>query len=245
MEFREERGLNRADTEDRAVSLLCRRGLLAHVDMIEAVRRKNAQILYACEDGVMIYETDSRTCMIAADNLEPCRNILKKNTYHQFAVHNRELAEEIQKEYHFSTSVATSQAAWMKEEPPAFDDSGIIRLKPEHAKEVCSHYTTMEDPGEYVEELISRGQMWGMFQNGNLAGFVGEHLEGSMGLLEVVPEYRRQGIGFRLEAYLIRHFVEQGRIPFCQIIEGNDESMNLQKKLGMEVAALPTWWLFD
>ena len=88
MEFREERGLNRADEEDRAVSLLCRRGLLAHVDMIEAVRRKNAQILYACEDGVMIYETDSRTCMIAADNLEPCRNILKKNTYHQYAVHN-------------------------------------------------------------------------------------------------------------------------------------------------------------
>lgn len=235
----------RDEKASQAVIWLSERGVTAHIDMIEAIRRKRAEILYAEKDGVMIYETDSRTCMIAAENLEPCRKILRENTYHQFAIHQKELAEELQEQYHFVSYTATYQAAWMKPTLPVFDDRGIERLRPEHIKEVCSIYGTMEDPGDYVQELIQREQMWGIFENGKLAGFAGEHLEGSMGLLEILPEYRRRGYGFRLEAFLIRHFLEQGRIPFCQVIEGNVESMNLQKKLGMEISEPPTWWLFD
>ena len=222
-------------TSEKAVKWLADRGIVNHIDMIEAIRIKQAEILYAEQDGVMIYETDSQTCMIAAENFEPCRQILSQNTYHQFAVHQKELAEEIQAQYHFATSVLTNQAAWMQKNAPEFDDSGIIALKNEHAKEVCSFYGTMEDPGDYVRELISRGQLWGIFEGDRMAGFAGEHLEGSMGLLEILPEYRRKRYGFRLEAFLIRHFLEHGKLPFCQVIEGNTESMSLQKKLGMAI----------
>lgn len=175
-------------TSEKAVKWLADRGIVNHIDMIEAIRIKQAEILYAEQDGVMIYETDSQTCMIAAENFEPCRQILSQNTYHQFAVHQKELAEEIQAQYHFATSVLTNQAAWMQKNAPEFDDSGIIALKNEHAKEVCSFYGTMEDPGDYVRELISRGQLWGIFEGDRMAGFAGEHLEGSMGLLEILPE---------------------------------------------------------
>lgn len=232
-------------TSEKAVKWLADRGIVNHIDMIEAIRIKQAEILYAEQDGVMIYETDSQTCMIAAENFEPCRQILSQNTYHQFAVHQKELAEEIQAQYHFATSVLTNQAAWMQKNAPEFDDSGIIALKNEHAKEVCSFYGTMEDSGDYVRELISRGQLWGIFEGDRMAGFAGEHLEGSMGLLEILPEYRRKRYGFRLEAFLIRHFLEHGKLPFCQVIEGNTESMSLQKKLGMEISEQPTWWLFN
>lgn len=230
---------------DSALKWLSDRGVVNHIDMIEAIRIKKAEILYSSQEGVMIYEKESQTCMIAAENFEPCRRILAQNTYHQFAVHQKELAEEIQAQYHFSTRVLTNQAAWMQKKAPAFDDSGIITLNQEHASQVCSFYGTMEDPGDYVRELISRGQMWGIFEQEKMAGFAGEHLEGSMGLLEILPEYRRKRYGFRLEAFLIRHFLENGKIPFCQVIEGNTESMSLQKKLGMEISEQPTWWLFN
>lgn len=101
-------------TSEKAVKWLADRGIVNHIDMIEAIRIKQAEILYAEQDGVMIYETDSQTCMIAAENFEPCRQILSQNTYHQFAVHQKELAEEIQAQYHFATSVLTNQAAWMQ-----------------------------------------------------------------------------------------------------------------------------------
>lgn len=241
---RGERGREEQERE-KAAAWLAGRGAVAHVDMIEAIRRKQAEILYAGEEAVMIYEADSRTCMIAAEDPAPCRAILERNTYYQFAVHHKGLAGEIQKKYHFPKSLVTYQCAWTRKEPLEADGSGIRLLGPEHADEVCSYYGTMGDPGDYVRELIRRGQMWGIFENGRMAGFAGEHLEGSMGLLEIVPEYRRRGFGYRLEAFLIRHFLKQKRVPFCQVIEGNEESMRLQKKLGMEIAEPPTWWLFD
>ena len=39
---------------------------------------------------------------------------------------------------------------------------------------------------------------FGAFVDGQLAGFVGEHSEGSMGMLEIFPAYRRRGLGYSL-----------------------------------------------
>ncbi|MFQ7452543.1 MAG: GNAT family N-acetyltransferase [Flavonifractor plautii] len=39
--------------------------------------------------------------------------------------------------------------------------------------------------------------MLGAFVDGTLAGFAGFHGEGSIGLLEVLPAYRRRGLGKR------------------------------------------------
>ena len=65
-----------------------------------------------------------------------------------------------------------------------------------------------------------------------LIGFIGTHGDGSMGMLEVLPQYRRHHIGEELEKRLITKIIASGKTPFCHIIEGNEKSMNLQKKLG-------------
>lgn len=69
-------------------------------------------------------------------------------------------------------------------------------------------------------------------ENGELIGFIGTHGDGSMGMLEVLPQYRRHHIGEELEKRLITKIIAAGKTPFCHIIEGNEKSMNLQKKLG-------------
>lgn len=86
--------------------------------------------------------------------------------------------------------------------------------------------------------------MWGLFDNGTLAGFIGMHDEGSMGLLEILPEYRRRGYGYLLEGCLIRLHLECGWVPFCHVVEGNDASMRLQEKLGMTFSELPAIWVY-
>ena len=62
---------------------------------------------------------------------------------------------------------------------------------------------------------------------------IGEHLEGSMGLLYVFPAYRHRGFGAALQTYLIARTMEKGYIPFGQVEKGNHASLALQKKLGM------------
>ena len=41
-----------------------------------------------------------------------------------------------------------------------------------------------------------------------MVGFIGSHLEGSIGLLEVFDEYRQKGYGTELEIFMINKFLE-------------------------------------
>ena len=85
--------------------------------------------------------------------------------------------------------------------------------------------------------------MYGIFVEDELAGFIGEHDEGSMGMLEVFPAYRRQGLGLALESFQINRILEEGRMPYDQVILGNEKSLSLQKKLGMTITKDTVTWL--
>ena len=80
-------------------------------------------------------------------------------------------------------------------------------------------------------------------ENGMLAAFAGIHAEGSMGMLEVLPDCRRRGMGEALEAFLITRQLEKGWVPFCQVFDGNESSLRLQKKLGLKLAPGRLYWI--
>lgn len=107
---------------------------------------------------------------------------------------------------------------------------------------VLDGYSLFHDP-EYVEDRLKAGVIFGAFVDGRLAGFVGEHHEGSMGMLEVFPPYRGHGLGLALESFQINRYLSQGRVPFDQVIVGNEKSMGLQRKVGMELSKDTMSWL--
>ena len=107
---------------------------------------------------------------------------------------------------------------------------------------VLDGYSLFHDP-EYVEDRLKAGVIFGAFVDGCLAGFVGEHHEGSMGMLEVFPPYRGHGLGLALESFQINRYLSQGRVPFDQVIVGNEKSMGLQRKVGMELSKDTMSWL--
>ena len=65
-----------------------------------------------------------------------------------------------------------------------------------------------------------------------------------MGILEVIPEYRRRGIATALEGMMINKKLKEGRIPYDHVVLGNDASLGLQKSLGMDKAEGIVTWLF-
>ena len=86
--------------------------------------------------------------------------------------------------------------------------------------------------------------MLGAFKNGELAGFIGTHSEGSMGILQILPEYQHQGLGITLEAAMIAFELQKGHVPYGQLFTDNVRSRNLQEKLGMTFADGQIAWLF-
>ena len=100
----------------------------------------------------------------------------------------------------------------------------------------------MVDDIGYIRDRIEAG-MFGVFLKGEIAGFAGTHEERSMGLLEILPEYRRLGLAYALEAHLINHLLSQGRVPFCQVAIVNVASIRLQQKLGLTISDQVVYWL--
>ena len=137
-----------------------------------------------------------------------------------------------------------TQAVYLKAEPPQVQRPGVS-LRPLTMEDMDFVLKNYHHPGAYEEHIrgrIAEG-MTGVMMGGKLAGFAGVHQEGSMGLLEVLPQFRRRGLAEMLEADLIRRQLEKGLLPYCHIQPGNDASTALQKKLGLTFDSRTLYWL--
>lgn len=228
---------------DKAIEYLSQDSI-SYIDILKPIRRKTADIIYAEKDGVIIYERKSQACMIAMQDLEKCKSAIDFSDYSIYAVHNKEIAQYIEQEYNFAHNFETYQAVYSKKDIVRDDFDSIKVLTKDYLGLVSQHYGGVDDR-EYIEDLISRKQIWGIFDNGNLAGFIGEHLEGSIGLLEVLPEHRRKGYGYKLQAFLINHYLKLNQVPFCQVKIDNAASLALQRKLGMQISTETTIWVYN
>lgn len=103
-------------------------------------------------------------------------------------------------------------------------------------------YLTVDDD-DYIRSRIEEG-MLGAWYQGELAGFIGTHQEGTVGLLEVLPKYRRKGIARALETQMHRILRQQGRRAFGTIAAGNQLSLTVHRKMGIRLASEPVYWLF-
>lgn len=227
---------------DKAIEYLSRDSI-SYIDILEPIRRNAADILYADKDGVIIFERKGEACMIAMQDLDKCKFVMDFSDYSLYAVHNKEIAQYIKRQYGFTHSFETYQAVYNKR-MIIEDFSSIEVLSEDYLDIVSKHYGGVDDR-EYVSDLINRKQIWGLFDKGVLAGFIGEHLEGSMGLLEVLPEHRRKGYGYKLQAFLINHFLKLNQVPFCQVKTDNAASLALQQKLGMQISKETTIWVYN
>lgn len=133
--------------------------------------------------------------------------------------------------YGFSDKIECYQVAYYGEKP-SVDGRLTVREADEHDLPMLTGNYGMVSPEE-LEKLVGRKSVLLGYDGESLIGFIGEHLEGSMGLLHVFPEYRRRGFGAALQKHLMARTMEKGYVPFGQVEKGNLGSLELQKKLGM------------
>lgn len=64
-----------------------------------------------------------------------------------------------------------------------------------------------------------------------------------MGMLEILPSFRRRRYAAQLEAFLIAAALKEGRTPYCHVVDGNEASLHLQRKMGLTCTRLPAIWV--
>ncbi|MGN0203986.1 MAG: GNAT family N-acetyltransferase [Coprococcus sp.] len=217
-----------------------------YAGLTEIIKRGTAEIFEENEKGVFLRDKIGGAFMLASDDLDTAVEWLKKHencNYDLLVVFQRELIAFIRGRYGLSGGLDCLQAAYLSSDPP--DISRKLRI--EHALDsdlgvLTAFYKTVDEAD--LKKIIRRGELFVGYHGKDMVGFVGQHLEGSMGILEILPQYQGNGYGTEMEIFMIRHMLEKGLLPFCQVVVGNEKSMGLQKKLGLTFSEGHMFWLF-
>ena len=216
------------------------------VDLSQLLRRQLGVALYGGEEGCILRQGEFGSILTDISDGKRLLTLLRElkiPQITQLAVKSEDAFEALRQAYGFSERCPCSQWVYPAREPPRQTACNIRPLDLSHAEQVARHYHLVADPHSYIRNRILQGQMWGLFEGETLAGFIGTHDEGAIGLLEILPDFRRKGYGYALEAWLIAHQLAQGYVPYCHVVEGNLVSEALQQKLGMVRAELPVLWI--
>lgn len=217
------------------------------VDLYALLEHEGGKLLYEGCEGCVAQAADGETFMSdILDGEHLCRilHVLNAEKMTQIVVKSPDAVQKVSAEFGFHDTCPCTQWSYWRDELPKLPEHDIRPLELCHSKLAAQHYKLFSDAEPHLIERIQAGRMWGLFEDGKLAGFIGTHSEGSIGMLEVLPEYRRKGYGMMLESFLIRWHLERGRTPFCHVIDGNEASLCLQQRLGMEQGDLPAIWVF-
>jgi GNAT superfamily N-acetyltransferase len=124
------------------------------------------------------------------------------------------------------------------------DDRRINDIGVEQAGYIYSNYDSRDFTTEdYIRAQIQSGPAIGIFNNNCLIAWAMTHEEGSMGILQVMPEHRRQGYGASLTTALSRRIRQIGGIPTVHIVKTNQASLAMSKKHGFIHNANVHWLL--
>lgn len=216
------------------------------VDMTEMLRRGLGELLYDGPEGAVVRRNGRGTVATDITQPEALLDVLRRldvPELRQLTVKSQAAYDALSRALGLTESCPCAQWVYSEKEAPSVPDADIRLLTADYARTAAEHYHLVEESLPYIRSRIEAGQVWGIFDGGKLAGFIGTHSEGAMGMLEIFPEFRRRGYGYTLEAYLIAWHLAQGWTPYCHVVEGNDASTRLQRRLGMKCAQLPALWI--
>ena len=217
------------------------------IHMMETLSRGLGEVLYAEGKNVLIYLPEIGNAMLNAEDEEHLEKMLplipKAVSGHSIVTVTDRWNERVSEILGYHGSMLCSQACYTRGEPLPVRHKDIRQLTVEEVPYVAEHYHLGDEI--YVRERIAAGDVFGIYIEGKLCGFIGCHNDGSMGMLYVEDAYRRQGLAASLEGYLINKQREQGMIPYAHIVNGNEASIQLQERLGLNLSDPAIWWLYN
>lgn len=218
-------------------------GGIDYLGIDRVLKRGSGEIIANQNDALLIRDSVSEAYFLACDDETIGMMLLDRHIGHDcdlLMVSNSNIGKAAFDRHRFTKILECYQVAFYGKKPST-DTRLSIRTADEHdLKMLIENYQMISQ--EELEKVVRRGSILLGYYQGCLIGFIGEHLEGSMGILYVFPEYRNKGFGMALETHLIAKTMENGYIPFAQIEKGNQASLKLQDKIGMTKSEnLITW----
>lgn len=209
------------------------------------MKRGSGEILSETDHALLIRDTVSGAYMLACEDRAEGRALLEQyvgSDCSLLMVTDTDLGRTAFERFGFREKLECCQVAFYGERP-CTDTELSVRTADESDLPVLLKTYDRISPEE-LSRVVRRGKILLGYEKDQLVGFIGEHLEGSMGLLYVFPEYRQRGFASALEKKYIAKTMDEGFVPFGQVETGNVKSLKLQKKIGMTVSDQVIVWMW-
>lgn len=227
---------------DKALQFLLR-DFAAHVDMLEIIRRGSGNIIYAERDAVLLRDGQDAYMLAAEDEAAILPALELMENPEALAAHGAFMPPLIETRFGMKADMVCYQAVWMRGELPDMVDAGlpIKRLDETYLDAVDSMYA--HGGSEYIRGRLRQGEVYGALDGDRLAGFIGTHQEGAIGMLEVAQEYRRRSLGTALLLHTMHRLRRSGCHIYSHIEVHNHASLALNEKVGFHICKKPVTWM--
>lgn len=121
--------------------------------------------------------------------------------------------------------------------------SKIVELSIKDAEYIYDNYDYKKYTSkEYITERLQKDISLGIIEDDRLVGWIMIHDDGAIGMLNILPAYRKKGYGYELMTAMVKEVRQQGKIPFLHIEEDNIKSTSLALKVGFEKDRRVHWF---
>ena len=206
---------------------------LNNLDLIYALEH-GAKIKYYNQAGIMLKFED--IYMLAFKDEKIAEQLLKQiDKCSMLAIHNDKYFNIINQKWRLNKEIVAYQYGYLKKYVRIINNP-IVEIKEigrEYFEFIKENYSTPIEEA-YLLERIDANVFVGAFIEKQIVGFAGRHIEGTIGFVEVIKEYRRLGTAQALEQYLMQKLIAENEIIYLQVEVDNYPSMRLHEKLGYE-----------
>ena len=216
---------------------------LNNLDLIYALEH-GAKIKYYNQAGIMLKFED--IYMLAFKDEKIAEQLLNQiDKCSMLAIHNDKYINIINQKWRLNKEIVAYQYGYLKKYVRIINHP-IVEIKEigrEYFEFIKENYSTPIEEA-YLLERIDANVFVGAFIEKQIVGFAGRHIEGTIGFVEVIKEYRRLGIAQALEQYLMQKLIAENEIIYLQVEVDNYPSMRLHEKLGYERSDdIITWYM--
>lgn len=218
---------------------------LLYIAISQSIKRRTAKILYAQKDGLLLLNIPSGDYHLSAENEQTLAALLPLVAPgHGLILYQPQYQELLAELGYRCARTPILLSAYLEPDItiPYIKGLRCRLLSDEYLPAVIEHYTLIPNP-RYLQERLHSGII-GAFYYGELAGFAGTHDDGSLGMLEIFPQFQRKGFGSALTCHLTNLELRKGHIPYGYCFADNHASIAMQKKIGFTFASKPILMLY-
>lgn len=234
-----------------ARNLLNNRNYVLYANILDGIDRGELDIILADEHlGVFCYHSLAEMYYLAPfskDGAVRMNELLLKNGESGlFVLHGEEYVSVFKEGFSVYRETPCYQAVFPRRQDISLPEGVEIRLLGGSFTDLITEkYSRSHGNSEYIKQLLDSGVMYGAFIDDEIVGFIGQHDEHSIGLLEVFPAFSGRGVGSALESFMINKVLSEGFTPYCHVVEDNEVAFHFHmKRPGVMMSRDKVVWIY-